>query len=248
MESRYTTATFNSSGTWICPAGVTRVIVLGMGGGAGGSAGVRGQAGAGSNGGAGGTANALQPVVLTVVPNTSYSITIGAGGTGGAYAYPTTGKGLSGGDTSFGALMTWKGAPTGVLVNGPSQSFIAGYDAYNSSTGIQASNPQPGVGSSNGAALAYFGRGFPGRIGESALNGSITSSLGGGNGGSGMSGETVGGIGGQGVVNGVGGPGGDALANSGAGGGGGAGGGATTQAGGDGGDGGSGQMIIMWAE
>ena len=103
--AKMTKITFNSSGSWTCPAGVTQVIVLAMGGGSGGVAGIA--PGISNTGGMGGMGGGLQPAVLTVVPNTTYTITIGAGGNGGVVqpaSFPDPGG--TGGDTSFGALMT----------------------------------------------------------------------------------------------------------------------------------------------
>lgn len=48
--------------------------------------------------------------IASVVPNTSYTITIGAAGTGGTGDGSTTVRGTGGGDTTFGAIATWKGA------------------------------------------------------------------------------------------------------------------------------------------
>lgn len=74
-----TTETFTSSGTWVCPDGVTSVQVEAWGGGAGGrsaAGGGKGVAGAGGGSGAYAKRNSI-----TVVPGTSYVFTIGAGGT-----------------------------------------------------------------------------------------------------------------------------------------------------------------------
>ena len=84
---------FTSSGTWVCPAAVTSIRVIGRpgagggsgggsGGGAPGNVGTGGGGGGGSGGGAGGNAKEEEAVVI-VVPNTSYAITVGAGGAGG---------------------------------------------------------------------------------------------------------------------------------------------------------------------
>lgn len=96
---------FSSNGTWTAPAGVTKVWVLAHGGGAGG------------NGGQNTTGNAsilsagTSPylVQLNVTPNTTYSITIGTGGTGGGPRTNSTANAGLGGNTTFGALYTWYG-------------------------------------------------------------------------------------------------------------------------------------------
>jgi len=244
---KFTSKVFTSSGSFVTPAGVTKVLVYGMGGGSGGAAGTTGSAGSGGRGGRGGDASSLQPIVLDVVPNTTYTITIGAGGTGGvASANP----GGSGGDSSFGALMTWKGAPGGSSSNAYNNtSYLNNYKPYSLDFNFQYDSPRGGATGTNGSSTNNRQGGYPGYIGRTASAGTYTgSSTGGANGGSGMSGEDIGGTGGQGVNANIGGAGGNAPANSGAGGGGGAGGGSTTKAAGAGGNGGSGKIIVMWVE
>jgi hypothetical protein len=238
---------FNTDGSWTAPAGVTNIIALGMGGGAGGQAGANGSAGAGSYSGHGGVGQHLQPTCLTVVPNTTYTVTIGAGGTGGTGS--DLAFGTAGGNTSFGALMTWVGAPT-------TSSSVLGYVMSSgvwpvcgsfSSGLVVCGNAAGGVGVYHNSTAGSIGS--PNYTGNVAATGTATpSATTGANGGSGMSGEGIGGTGGTGVNNGNGGNGGDAAANSGGGGGGGAGGGATSKTRGSGGNGGSGQLIIMWIE
>ena len=84
------TDTFNASGTWVAPAGVTTVIVEAWGGGGGGHDGSN----AGDYGGGGGGGGAYASSVVTVTPGNSYAITIGAGGANGT-------PGNNGGATSF---------------------------------------------------------------------------------------------------------------------------------------------------
>ena len=85
-QSRLFQEIFISSGNWVCPAGVTNIWIIATGGGGGGGAGAGGGGGstaAGARGGgAGGTGGSSQiiPVLLSVIPGTSYPITIGAGG------------------------------------------------------------------------------------------------------------------------------------------------------------------------
>ena len=230
MLSRFTKKVFNSGGTWTAPAGVTQVLVFGMGGGAGGAGGLS-SAGMGGQGGLGCT---LRPVLLTVTPNTTYTITIGTGGTGGV---ANGGTGAAGGNTSFDTLMTWPGAPSTPWKLDNSYNF----GIYRFRTIVTATNmaayPIPGD-----VTIASPVRPYPNEAGVSASYGTSSGSYGGG--GAGMSGEATGGAGGNGNSGGVGGTGGSAAANSGAGGGGG--GSGTT--GGAGGAGGSGQLIVMWVE
>lgn len=92
---------FTSSGSWTCPSGVTMVGLFGCGGGGGGS---------GYVGAMGGSGAPLGVKLVTVVPATVYSITIGGGGSGGTDA----GHGNNGSDTTFGALATFKGGRGGI--------------------------------------------------------------------------------------------------------------------------------------
>jgi len=84
------TVDFTSSGTWTCPSGVysAEFLVVGAGGGGGGadnSVNTRTAAGAGGGGGA------VKIVNLPVTPGSSYTITVGAAGTGGNATAGTSG-------------------------------------------------------------------------------------------------------------------------------------------------------------
>ena len=96
---------FSSSGTWTCPAGVTRIWVLAQGGGAGGNGG-RNTTGQNSILSAGTSPYLVQ---LNVTPNTTYSITIGSGGAGGGNRTSGVANASPGGNTTFGALYSWYG-------------------------------------------------------------------------------------------------------------------------------------------
>ena len=99
--------TFNANGSWVCPPGVQVAWLLMCGAGGGGSGASNAYPALGSNGGAGGQ---IFNAPIGVVPGTSYTITLGAGGTGGAYNT----KGNNGGNTTFGSLATaygGQGAP-----------------------------------------------------------------------------------------------------------------------------------------
>lgn len=77
------TTDFTSSGTWTCPSGVysAEFFVVGAGGGGGGTGGNGATDRTACGGGGGG---AVKRVTLATTPGTSYTITIGAKGTGGA--------------------------------------------------------------------------------------------------------------------------------------------------------------------
>lgn len=84
----------SSSGTWTCPANVTRVFAVVIGGGAGTSAGSPGYSGGVAIG------------VYTVVPSTGYSYVVGAGATGSA----------TGGTSSFGSFCSATGGTSASAV------------------------------------------------------------------------------------------------------------------------------------
>jgi hypothetical protein len=98
---------FASSGTWVCPFGVNTVWLSGAGGGGGGG-GASNVSNAAAGGGGGGAS--VIGAQVTVVPGTSYTVTIGAGGAGGNN---TGTNGATGGATSFGALATYSGGAGG---------------------------------------------------------------------------------------------------------------------------------------
>lgn len=92
-----TTETFDTSTTWLCPAGVFSVQAEAVGGGAGGNG--RAAPAVSFIGGAGGGGPAYAKTnAVPVVPGNTYTITVGAAGTAGAAG---DNKGLSGGDSWF---------------------------------------------------------------------------------------------------------------------------------------------------
>lgn len=101
LDKSWKKVEFTSSGSWTCPSNVTMVGLIGCGGGGGGS---------GSNGAMGGSGAPLGIKLVTVVPATVYSVTIGGGGSGGS----SGGHGNNGGDTSFDSLATFKGGRGGI--------------------------------------------------------------------------------------------------------------------------------------
>ena len=144
-----------STQTWTAPADVNSIEVLLCGG-----------------GGSGDATNVSTPVgglgsviksYLTVTPNTTYTVTIGAGG-----AAPATGTdGLSGSASSFGALLSIDGAtggtnasklPAGVAGIEQQQATFIGYDPIYGLAGIKSSDarkpgaPNTGQGGSPGRA------------------------------------------------------------------------------------------------
>lgn len=78
-------AEFTASGTWDCPAGVSAVFLTMVGGGGGSPAGKDPFSFLGGSGGAGAGEGVLN-MLIPVVPETTYTVTVGAAGTASAYA------------------------------------------------------------------------------------------------------------------------------------------------------------------
>ena len=214
---------FTGSDTWTCPAGVTNVILLGCGGGQGGSGGCL--TGVTSTpGGAGGVGVLPSMQFSPVTPGTVYDITIGAAGTGGAAGSGTPpDNGGVGGDTLFDELVTFFGA--GNLSAGNQRATLfsgaphVSVDFEPWTVGNSAFGADGIVGDiTNGSACR------PGKGGGSGVEGS-----------GGKGGNTAGGTGGNG------------SAGTGFGSGGG-GGGNGLSAGGNGGNGAPGVLWVIWVE
>src|SRR4051812_11321429 len=93
--SAQVTQTFTATGSWTVPAGVTSVTVKCWGGGGGG-----GGTAVNPSAGGGGAGGAFATSTLTVVPNTTYTITVGAAGSAGSNS---GGNGGTGGNSWFGS-------------------------------------------------------------------------------------------------------------------------------------------------
>ncbi|HOM91004.1 MAG TPA: hypothetical protein PKW65_09780, partial [Bacteroidia bacterium] len=98
------TQTFTSSGTFTVPAGVTTVQVEAWGGGGAGGGVASGFLPPNRAGGGGGGGAYLKNTSVTVIPGSTVTITVGAGGTGVNGA-----DGNNGGASSFGGLVTVSG-------------------------------------------------------------------------------------------------------------------------------------------
>ena len=96
------------SSTWTCPSGVTKVFItaIGAGGGGGGSGDNKNYAG---TGGGAGHIKIKEPI--TVVPETEYTVVVGAGGSAGSDG----GAGSDGADGSVGASTSFKDGSTLLL-------------------------------------------------------------------------------------------------------------------------------------
>ena len=191
-----TVQTFTTSGSWICPANVTSIMVETWGGG---GAGGGGAANPSVGGGGGGGAYTLTGSVA-VTSGTTYNYIVGTGGVG------TTGAGVPGSASSFNALYTANfgtGGGTGAATatagaGGAAGSFSGGNGAAGSVALSTAGGGGGGAGSgANGGAAA-------------AATGGTGGTGGGGAGGNGRT--TSGGVGLAGTALGAGG--GGAFANS----------------------------------
>lgn len=237
---------FTSVGTtnWTAPTGVTNVSYLVVGGGAGGGSGYHSVAGGGGGGG----------MVLTgsisVVPGTSYTVTVGGGGAGGngnnTFSSPTFAPGVAGSSSVFATITALGGGA------GARSRASAGLGTSVGGTG--ASNPNTatigGGGGSSSNTNGGGGGGAGGNGSNSIGSNNITRASGGSGISSSLSGSSVtygvggaGGRGNRGNVNGA-----DGSANTGNGGGGGeaSGGGSNPTQNVDGGDGGSGIVILSY--
>lgn len=181
---------FTSSGTFVAPAGITKVYLTMVGG--GGSSG--GSSGGNGSGGGGAGASVIN-FPYTVIPGNSYTVTVGAGGT--AVSGFTT-PGNDGGATSFDGTVSCPGGGGSAIlhtggIGGGNSATPSFANQYNASATTSTASANPG---------SYI---IPGGNGSKD------------NGGGGNGGGTPFGTGGLGI-NGI--PGNNAVANTGAGGGG----------------------------
>ncbi|HAW4246042.1 TPA: hypothetical protein JLV35_002752 [Escherichia coli] len=178
-------ATFTSSTSWTCPAGVTEIELDGTG--AGGGGGTGGPATIG--GGGGGAGEAVVGRKITVVPGTTYTITIGLGGDGGT---SVTSNGGDGGTTSFDTLLSLAGGKGGLKTGAVG---VAG--------GTGGNDGLPGTFNVT-PALSFGGAGGSGLLGAGG-DAALLSSVGGnagefGGGGGGGAGNKSGGRGANGLI------------------------------------------------
>jgi trimeric autotransporter adhesin len=163
--------TFTSSGTWVCPAGISHAILIGCGGGMGGSF-VSTPSGAAP----GGLGSIGQILYSPLVSGGSYAVAIGAGGAGAT----SVGYGSPGSNTTFvgpSASIRWlPGGQFGIfgltggyqygnsggLVGAFSDGYntvSGGYGAYGGTAGMFGDGGFGSLGSPSGSAAANTGGG-----------------------------------------------------------------------------------------
>lgn len=146
---------FTSSGTWTCPAGVTKVKATVVGGGQGGSINLN------FGSGAGGTNGGLAVGVYTVVPGTTYSITVGTGGAAFVGAGFTAGS--SGGSSSFASFCSASGGTSsgaGTGTNGTLRNTTSSASTLGILSGASLNTGGAAVWSTSGNLTAGAGGGF----------------------------------------------------------------------------------------
>lgn len=176
--TRQNIITTTGSGTWVVPAGVTKIIVEVVGGGAGG---LSGAAGGGGGGGAGGYARKI----YSVTPGQTYSYLVG---TGGSYLNSGT--------------LSWFVSASGLVANGASGN--TGGTASGGDLNIKGGDGTSAQNVAGGAALNGGNNplGFGGRGGDGggSTNGTNASGYGGGGGGAYTPTGRTGGSGSNGVI------------------------------------------------
>lgn len=170
--------TINASETWTRPSYITNATVYAIGGGGGG-----GNIGGTNNVGAGGGAGGQIAISNLTLTESSYTITIGAGGT--ANGASNNNNGLPGGDTSFGTLVIAKGGAGG----GGGANGAGGVGSATGGTGTTIYRGGSGAAGNGGdSGAGGGGAGTTGQGGDaSGLTAGTGTSLYGGNGGAGQS-------------------------------------------------------------
>jgi hypothetical protein len=174
-----TIATFQDSGSWTCPAGVTSVQALIVGGGGSGS-GSRGASNGSPGGGAGGVVYSSS---IKVTPGVTYPVIVGQGGIGisGTDGYP-------GQNSSFAGIVAYGGGGGNGASSFDANRFSGGSgggagESYTNGQGVYGQGNAGGTNTAAGAGTnAGAGGGGAGGAGTSiALNVHV-----GGNGGPGL--------------------------------------------------------------
>lgn len=145
-------ASFSSNGTFVVPAGLTKILVDasagGGGGGAGGEGNKSGTSGVhGSGGGGGGGGKTVTKRVINVFGGETISITVGAAGKGGT---SRNSSGTSGGATVIGSKLTLAGGGYGTYGKGLGNAAGTG-GSPNGKSGTVGTQTSAGVGGQGGS-------------------------------------------------------------------------------------------------
>lgn len=158
--------------TWICPAGVYSVEVLVVAGGGGGGR---------HSGGGGGGGGVIYRPAHPVVPGTTYTVTVGAGGNGPPIgSYPTIGggTGTNGGNSVFGTLTAIGGGAGGWNsangAAGGSGGGGTGHATYGGGAGTLGQGFNGGPNGYDGVGYASSGGGGAGGPGQKGVGSSYT--------------------------------------------------------------------------
>lgn len=186
-----TVVPFTSSASWIAPAGVTTINVLVVGGGGGGGASYALTSGEGGNGdparggpsgGGGAGGQVVTNTTYTVVPGTTYTVTIGNGGAGATATLTSETSASQGGNSVFDTITAYGGG-RGYSSrqfrpgNAPPYQGRPEAGAYRggptSDVGITPGNPPGGGngGTYNGVGGYLLGGGGGGGAGTAGTNG-----------------------------------------------------------------------------
>lgn len=216
--------TFTSSGTWVVPIGIKSVQIFCVGGGGGGSNGYEYEKNDKYKyyGGGGGGAGYTTTKVASVIPGSTYTVIVGAGGASG---YP----GYSGGVSSVGTLCSASGGQYGANYdqaknssrNGGGSGGSGGGGGSTSTGGVGGSDGSIGYTASGSTGNVIYGGAGQGTTTRAFGEASGTLYCGGGGGGNGGASGSTGGNGGGGNGAGRLTPGSSGTVNTGGGGGGG---------------------------
>lgn len=171
VANGYRVHTFNSSGSFSVPSGLSvtaDILVVAGGGGAAGTY----RDGSGGVGGGGGGAGGMLTLATQAITSGSYTVTVGAGGGGGPYSAGSsgTGDGSNGGNSQFGSLTAAIGGGAGGARFGQNNGT-----GYSGGSGGASSGDTGGAGGSGTAGQ--------GNAGDQSVGGTRSSGGGGGAGG-----------------------------------------------------------------
>jgi hypothetical protein len=181
--SGYQAFTGAGSYTFKVPYGVTQIRVRAIGSGGGGGGGGSNAAAAANTGGGGGGAGVVTDAIVTVTPNASYTVTVGAAGTkgnGGAAGGNAGTAGGVGNQSSFGSLAKANGGGGGAA--GPASATSSAAGGNYGRTGTVSTVGIPGTGGVSASPNGNSSFVLPPGVVGGAAGGASSTTLGGGGG------------------------------------------------------------------